>query len=117
MQDAAPGRHPLDVTSAHFSAIAQAVAMFDSPGEHVGDRLNPALRMPGDACEIGIRVVVAKIVEQEKRIELRRAAEPEGALQLHARSLERRFRLPYFLHRSNRHMTSKRGQTPFLRFT
>jgi hypothetical protein len=49
--------------------------------------------MPGESRLIVIRVVVAKIIQQEKGIELLRLAEPEGSLQLDARALNRGLRL------------------------
>ena len=41
-------------------------------GEHVGDRLDAAVRMPREAGEVVVRVVVAEVVEQQERIELAR---------------------------------------------
>ena len=38
-------------------------------GEHVGDRFDAAMRMPREAGEIVVRVVVAEVVEQQERIE------------------------------------------------
>ncbi len=46
VDDAAAGRHPLHVAGAERAAIAEAVAVLDRAGEHVGDRLDPAMRMP-----------------------------------------------------------------------
>src|SRR2546426_1016907 len=93
MQDAAPGRHPLHISGGHLSLVAQAVTVFDGAGKHVGDRLDTAVRMPRESCPVVVRVVVAEIVQQEKRIEILRFAEPEGALQLDARALNGRLRL------------------------
>ena len=41
-----PGGHPLDVAGAEAAAIAEAVAVLDGTREHVGDRLDAAMRMP-----------------------------------------------------------------------
>src|SRR5262249_5801592 len=58
VQDAAAGGHPLDVAGAETAAVAEAVAVRDGPGEHVGDRLDAAVRVPRKAGEIvGGRVV------------------------------------------------------------
>ena len=71
------------------AAIAEAVAVLDRAGQHVGDRLDAAVRMPGKPRQVVVGVVVAEIVEQQERIEVRRVAEPERALQLDARPLHR----------------------------
>ena len=62
-------------------------------GEHASDRLNPTVRMPRKSGQVIFRVVIAKIVQQQKRIEILRFAEAEGALQLHAGALQSRLRL------------------------
>ncbi len=93
MHDAAAGGHPLHVAGAERAAIAQAVAVFDGAVQDVGDRLDAAVRMPGEAGEIIGRTVVAEIVEQQKRIGLGRVAEAEGAAQLDAGAFERGLRL------------------------
>ena len=64
--------------------------MLDRAVEHVGDRLDPAVRMPGEPRAIGRRIVVAEIVEQKERIALARLAEAEGAVQLHPGALHGR---------------------------
>ena len=62
-----------------IAAVAEAVAVLDRAGEHVSDGFDAAMRMPGEAGEIVLRVVVAEIVEQQERIELGGVAEAEGA--------------------------------------
>ena len=84
MQDAAAGGHPLHVAGAHRALVAEAVAVLDRAGEHIGDRLDAAVRMPGEAGAIVVGTVVAEIVEQQERIELAGVAEAEGAVQLDA---------------------------------
>ena len=90
VQNAAAGRHPLHVAGGHLALVAQAVAVLDRAGQHVGDRLDPAMRMPGKSRQVILRVVVAEIVQQQERIEVLRLAEAEGALQLHARAFDGR---------------------------
>ena len=92
MEDAAPGGHPLHVAGFKIAAIAEAVAVLDAAGQHIGDRLDAAMRMPRKAGAIIVGPVVAKIVEQEERIELARLAEAEGAAQFDAGSLHGGFR-------------------------
>ena len=103
MQDAAAGRHPLHVAGAERAAVAEAVAVVDRAGEHVGDGLDAAMRMPREAGEVVVRVVVAEIVEQQERIELAGVAEPKRAAQLHARAFHGRLGLDDALHGSDGH--------------
>ena len=49
MQDAAAGRHPLHVARAQLALVAEAVAVLDGAGEHIGDRLDAAMRMPRES--------------------------------------------------------------------
>ena len=84
VQDAAAGRHPLHVAGGHFALVAQAVAVLDRAGQHVGDGLDPAVRMPGKSRQVIFRIVVAEIIQQQERIEILGLAETEGALQLYA---------------------------------
>src|SRR5581483_8878461 len=93
MQDPAARSHPLHVAGGHFAFIAQAVPMLNRSCEHVRDRLNPAMRMPGKSCQIVSRVLIAKIVQQQERIEILCLSKTERALQLHARAFNRRLRL------------------------
>ena len=103
VQDAAAGRHPLHVAGAEAAAVAEAVAVLDVAGEHVGDRLDAAVRMPRKAGEIVARVVVAEVVEEQERIELRGVAEAERALQLDAGAFDGGLRVNDFPNRTNRH--------------
>src|SRR5580704_9549682 len=93
MQDAAAGRHPLHVAGGHFSFVAQAVTVFHRASEHVGDGFNAAVRMPWESRCIVVRVVVAEIVQQKKRIEILGLAEPESTLQLYTGALDGGLRL------------------------
>src|SRR6266446_3669136 len=88
VQDAAAGGHPLHVASSHLAFVSEAIAVLDRAGEHIRDRLNPTVRMPRKSGQVIFRVVVAKIVQQQKWIEILRFAEAEGALQFHAGALQ-----------------------------
>ena len=70
MDDAAAGRHPLHVARADRAAVAQAVAVLDGARQHVGDGLDAAVRMPGEAGQVIVGTIVAEVVEQQERIEL-----------------------------------------------
>ena len=74
--------------------------MFDGTSEDIGDRLNPAVGMPGKSRQIVCWIVIAKIVQQKKGIEFFGFTETEGALQLHARALDGRRRLNDLFNRS-----------------
>src|SRR2546423_6878190 len=100
VEDAAAGGHPLDVAGAHAAAIAETVAVVDGAGEHVGDRLDAAMRMPRKPGEIVVGVFAAEIVEQQERIEIARVAEAEGAAELHAGAFESGFGFDDALHSS-----------------
>lgn len=67
VQDAAAGAHPLHVASGNIALVPKVVAVLDGAGEHVGDRLNPSVRMPRKSGQVIFRVVIAKGVQQQKR--------------------------------------------------
>ena len=93
MQDAASGRHPLHVTGTEGSPVAEAVAVIDGARQHVGDRLDSAVRMPRETGEVILRPVVAEIVEEQERVEFGRLAEAEGTVELDARAFDVRLGL------------------------
>src|SRR5205807_518867 len=99
---AAARRHPLHVAAGQRSPVAEAVAVLDGAGEHVGDRLDAAMGMPREAREVLLRVVVAEIVEQQKRIQLGTMS-AEGPPQVDAGALERGPGLMNFFDGSYRH--------------
>ena len=103
MQDAASCRHPLDVAGAKAPAIAEAVAVFHGSCKDVGNRFNPAVGMPRKPRPILVGVVVAEIVEEEKRIVVGRVAEPERTAQPDPGALESGFGLGNVLDGSDRH--------------
>src|SRR5262245_35089962 len=72
MNDAAARRHPLNVPGANRTAVSKTVAVFDRAGEHVRDRFDTSVRMPGKAGQVVRRHVVAKVVEEEEWIVVRR---------------------------------------------
>ena len=57
--------------------------MLDRAVEHVGDRLDAAVRMPREPGEVVLRAVVAEIVEEQERVEGLGLAEAEGTVKLH----------------------------------
>src|SRR6185437_6214524 len=109
VQNAATGCHPLHVARAHLALVAEAVAMLDGSGQNIRDRLNPAMGMPWESGKIVLRIFVAEIVEQKKRIELLRLSESKGTAQLHPGAFERGFRFNDSFYRSERHNDSPYG--------
>src|SRR4030095_3856416 len=103
MKNAAACGHPLDVSGAEAAAVAQAVAVLDGAGQHVGDRLDAAMRMPRKAGEVIRGHIVPEVVEQEERVEIGRLAKAEGASQVNACALERGLGSDQLLDRTNRH--------------
>ncbi len=97
MNDPAAGRHPLDVSRGDHPLVPQAVPMFDIPLQHIGDRLDPAVGMPGETRQIIVGVLGVKIVEEKKRIEIGDLGITEGAPQVDAGPLQCRHTLPYAL--------------------
>ena len=90
MNDPAAGRHPLDVAGVDDAAVAHAVAMLDAPLVDAGDRLDPAVRVPGEAPQVTLRIIRMEIVEQRHLIIA------EGALQVYAGSFNGRLALNNF---------------------
>ena len=84
MNDAARRRHPLHVTGAEVAPIAEAVLVTHVPVEHVGDGLEPAMRMRGETRQVVVRVVGEELVEHQERIESLVLATAEAAAQLDA---------------------------------
>src|SRR5215472_8471723 len=84
MDDAAAGGHPLHVTRGDYAAISHAVAVLHSSRQYIGNGLNAAMRMPWEPGQIVFRNVIAKIVEQEKRVEVLGVSETKGPAEMHA---------------------------------
>ena len=64
--------------------------MLNRAGEDIGDGLDTAMRVPGEASKVVFRTIIAKVIEQKKRIVLPRFAEAEGTVQLDSRTFPRR---------------------------
>ena len=103
VDNAAPRRHPLNVAGADGPMVPHAVAMFHGPGQNVSDRLDAAMRVPGESGQVILRHVVAEIVEQQKRVKIGGVAKAECAAQVHTRAFDRRFGLAELLDGSKGH--------------
>ena len=104
VNDPAPRRHPLDVAGGDGALVPEAVAVFDGSSEDVRDGLDPTVRVPWEAGQVILRNIIAEVVEEQERIEIRGVAEAERASQMHARALEGRFGLDQPFDRSQRHV-------------
>ncbi len=78
--------------------------MLDGAGEHVGDRLDAAVRVPRETGEVVRRPVVAEVVEEQERVGLGGVAEAEGAAQVDAGALDRRSGAAQSFDGANRHV-------------
>ena len=63
VEDPAAGGHPLNVSCTEIAAVAQTVAVLDVTGEDVRDRLDAAMRVPREAGEVVVGIVVSEVVE------------------------------------------------------
>jgi hypothetical protein len=106
VHDPPAGGHPLDVARPQLALVPEAVAVLDRTREHVGNRLDAAVRVPRESGEVVVRVLVAEVVQQEERIKVAGVAEAEGAAEPDARTLDRGFALDDSLDRSDGHCRS-----------
>src|SRR6476646_12116389 len=88
MDDAAPGGHPLDVAGCDSAAVAHAITVLHSSGEHVRDGLNSTVGVPRKSRQIVFGNVVAEVVEKEEWVEIGCVAESERTAQVHARPFQ-----------------------------
>ena len=89
------------VARAERTAIPQAVAVLNGAGEHVGDRLNPAVRMPREPRSIVFRGVAAEVVKEQEWVKFGGVAEAEAPAQPDARALDVGLRFGYLFHGSD----------------
>jgi hypothetical protein len=106
VENAAARCHPLHIAGAELAAIAEAVAVVDFTGEHIGNGFDSAMRMPRKSRHVIGRPLVAKIVEQQERIELIGLAKTECAAQAYTRALHGQLGLTDTLNGTNRHRLS-----------
>jgi hypothetical protein len=69
MENPTARTHPLNVAGVDDPAVAEGVFVFGLAFEHVGDGLDPSVRMPRKSRYVIGRIGSAKIVEQQKGIE------------------------------------------------
>src|SRR5689334_3658084 len=106
MDDAARGAHPLHVAGAEVAGVAVVVLVLHVAIEHVGDRLEAAVRMRREAGEVVVQIVREELVEHEERVVARELARAEAAPQLDSGAIGGRDRRNYALELTDRHVFS-----------
>jgi hypothetical protein len=79
VEDAAAGRHPLDVAGADASLMAERVAVAHLTLAHERHGLDPAVRVIGEAGPIVRRLDRLEVVEQEEWVEVIEAPGADAA--------------------------------------
>jgi hypothetical protein len=69
VDDAAAGGHPLHAAVFQQAFVAGAVAVAHAAGEHVGDGLEAAVRVVGEAADVVAGLVGAEGVEHQEGVE------------------------------------------------
>ena len=108
VDDAASGGHPLDIAGADCAAVTNTIAMFNCTCEDLGDRFDPAVRVPGESGKVIRRNIIPEIIEEKERIEVRCCTEAESAAKMDAGALEGRPGLDNAFNRSKRHRISSK---------
>src|ERR1700687_4320675 len=88
VNDSAAGGHPRHIARRDHVAIAETVPMLDLATQHVGDGLHPPMGMPRKSVQVLLRLVRAKVVEQEEGIALLRWSDADHAMQVDARTFD-----------------------------
>jgi hypothetical protein len=89
MHNSAPARHPLHVTGADHTLVAQTVGVARLALEHVRHGLYAAMWMHREPLQGAFgRVIEGEVVEEQEGIEGIGACRAEGAQQVHPRALE-----------------------------
>jgi len=104
VDDPTSGSHPLNVPRSDRTAIADAVTVLDRPGENISDRFHSAVGMPWEPRAVIVGVVTSKIVQEEKRIEIRCIAETENTPKVHTGTFECRLGSNETFDRSHGHI-------------
>lgn len=90
MQDAPSRAHPLHVSGADKTLVAQAVPMVRGTLKHVRDGLDAAVRMIRETAQRPFEgIIEGEMVEEQEWIIFVADPRCKGAAQLHARSLDR----------------------------
>ena len=67
--------------------MAEVILVAHVAVEHIGHRLEAAMRMRGEAGDVVVGIVGREVIEHQERVEPRALGLAEAAAQLHARSV------------------------------
>ena len=87
MHDAAAGGHPLHATALEIPGVAEMIFVPQMAVEHVGHRLETAVRMRRKTGDVIVGVLGGEVVEHQERVEPRPGRLAEAATQLDTRSV------------------------------
>jgi hypothetical protein len=68
VDDAGTCRRPLDASGIDRAGMTHAVAMLDSSLKHIGNGLDPPVRVPGKTGKVILRPVGPEVVEHQERV-------------------------------------------------
>ena len=89
VQDAGTGGHPLGVAVGDDAATAVRVGVFHDAVDHVGDRLEATVWVPGRALRLARRVLhLAHLVEVDEGVQVAQVHAGEGAAHREALAFE-----------------------------
>jgi hypothetical protein len=81
VDNAAPCRHPLDVSGGDGAAVPQAVAVLHRSRQDICDGFDAAVGVPWEAGQVILWNVVAEVIEKKERVEVGRVTEAKRAPQ------------------------------------
>src|SRR5579862_1152633 len=113
MHEPASRGHPLDASGREHPLIAVVIAVAHAPIEHVGHRLEAAVRVVREAGDIVLRPVGAELIEHEKRIEVRQLRLPDHTPKLHTCTVRSWHAADDPLDRATACMSTAHGFQPF----
>src|SRR5205809_3806451 len=90
VDDPAARGHPLDVPAADDPFVPDAVLMLDATVQHVGHRLDAAVRMPRETRDVFRGVLGTEVVEEKERIQPRDFRGAERPTEVDPRPFNRR---------------------------
>ncbi|MOA47752.1 hypothetical protein D3C78_1704180 [compost metagenome] len=83
MDHATAGSHPLHAARPEQAFVIAAVAVAHAPGQHVGHRLEAAVRMRRETGDVVARIVGAEFIQHQERVQ-----PPLQVLRQYARQLD-----------------------------
>ena len=90
MNDTPTGCHPLDAATPEVARVAQMIFVAEMAVQHIGNGLEPTVRVRRETGDVVVGVVSRKVIEHQERIEARLRRLAETASQLDAGTVARR---------------------------